>query len=65
MSYGDGAVMGVPAHDERDFAFALKYGIPIKQVIQIEGEVFNNAEWAEWYGDKERACVSPVVRLMA
>ena len=33
MSYGDGAVMGVPAHDERDFAFALKYGIAIKQVI--------------------------------
>jgi leucyl-tRNA synthetase len=35
MSYGDGAVMGVPAHDERDFAFALKYGIEIKQVIGV------------------------------
>jgi leucyl-tRNA synthetase len=33
MSYGDGAVMGVPAHDERDFEFAHKYGIPIKPVI--------------------------------
>lgn len=33
MSYGDGAVMAVPAHDERDFAFANKYGLPIKQVM--------------------------------
>lgn len=33
MSYGDGAVMGVPAHDERDFAFAQKYGIEIRPVI--------------------------------
>ena len=34
MSYGEGAVMGVPAHDERDYAFALKYGLPIKCVIR-------------------------------
>jgi leucyl-tRNA synthetase len=33
ISYGDGAVMGVPAHDERDFAFAHKYGLAIKPVI--------------------------------
>jgi leucyl-tRNA synthetase len=33
MGYGEGAVMGVPGHDERDFAFAKKYGLPIKQVI--------------------------------
>ncbi|WP_410211584.1 leucine--tRNA ligase [Aquirhabdus sp.] len=34
MSYGSGAVMAVPAHDERDFEFAQKYNLPIKQVIQ-------------------------------
>ena len=34
MGYGDGAVMGVPAHDERDFAFAKKYSIAIKQVVE-------------------------------
>ena len=54
MSYGDGAVMGVPAHDERDFAFARKYGIAIKQVIAVEGETFSTDAWAEWYGDKQR-----------
>ncbi|RJO60469.1 MAG: leucine--tRNA ligase [Dehalococcoidia bacterium] len=33
LSYGTGAVMGVPAHDERDFTFATRYGLPIKVVI--------------------------------
>lgn len=36
-SYGTGAVMGVPAHDERDFAFATRYGLPIKTVIAPPG----------------------------
>jgi leucyl-tRNA synthetase len=55
MSYGDGAVMGVPAHDERDFAFALKYELPIKQVIALKGEspMFNPTHWADWYAQKE------------
>ena len=55
MSYGDGAVMGVPAHDERDFAFAKKYGIAIRQVIAVEGETFSTEAWADSYGDKQRA----------
>lgn len=54
MGYGDGAVMGVPAHDERDFAFALKYGIEIKQVVLVDGETFNYHAWQDWYGDKQR-----------
>jgi len=61
MSYGDGAVMGVPAHDERDFAFALKYHLPIKQVIALTGEspMFNPTQWDAWYAQKEQAqCIN-------
>ena len=59
MGYGDGAVMAVPAHDERDFAFAGKYGLPIRQVIAVEGEMFSLAGWQEWYADKERGvCIN-------
>ncbi|XAH23450.1 leucine--tRNA ligase [Xylophilus sp. GW821-FHT01B05] len=54
MSYGDGAVMGVPAHDERDFAFALQYGIEIKQVVLVDGEHYDYHRWQDWYGDKQR-----------
>jgi leucyl-tRNA synthetase len=41
MSYGTGAIMAVPAHDERDFAFARRYGLPIIPVIQPEGGELN------------------------
>src|SRR5207342_2851985 len=59
MAYGDGAVMGVPAHDERDFAFAKKYGLPIQQVIGVLGETFSLEGWQEWYADKARGiCVN-------
>jgi leucyl-tRNA synthetase len=54
MSYGDGAVMGVPAHDERDFAFAKKYGIAILQVVHVDGEHYDYDRWQDWYGDKQR-----------
>ena len=61
MSYGDGAVMGVPGHDERDFAFALQYQLPIKDVIARKdlsiGEPFDAKRWQEWYADKEKTLV--------
>jgi leucyl-tRNA synthetase len=59
MSYGDGAVMGVPAHDERDFAFALKYGLRIEQVVAVQGQSFDATRWHEWYADKHSGrCVN-------
>jgi len=53
MSYGDGAVMGVPAHDERDFAFALKYQLPILPVVAVKGQTFDDQVWQDWYADKQ------------
>ncbi|HET6829142.1 MAG TPA: leucine--tRNA ligase, partial [Ramlibacter sp.] len=53
MGYGDGAVMGVPGHDERDFAFALKYGLPIVQVVHVDGQHYDYKKWHDWYADKE------------
>jgi leucyl-tRNA synthetase len=59
MGYGEGAVMAVPAHDERDFHFAKQYGLPIKQVIAVGEEKFSTAAWVEWYEDKEHGrCVN-------
>lgn len=53
MTYGEGAVMGVPAHDERDFSFAKRYGIEIRQAVNLDGvPEFTTDHWQEWYGDK-------------
>jgi leucyl-tRNA synthetase len=57
MTYGEGAVMGVPAHDERDFAFAKKYGLPIRQVIDVPGKPYSTDAWEPWYAEYGR-CVN-------
>jgi leucyl-tRNA synthetase len=51
MTYGEGAVMGVPGHDERDFAFAKKYGLPITPVIDVAGKTYSTDSWQDWYTD--------------
>jgi leucyl-tRNA synthetase len=51
MEYGTGAVMGVPAHDQRDFMFARTYGIPVKVVIQPEGQDLSGETMGEAYVD--------------
>ena len=57
MSYGDGAVMGVPAHDERDFEFAKKYHLHIKPVIEVAGHEYSTHQWAPWYAEHGR-CIN-------
>ncbi len=60
IGYGTGAVMAVPGHDERDFAFARKYGLPIKQVVAhrkdpqaTQGDLaYDIAHWKDWYASK-------------
>ena len=54
MGYGDGAVMGVPGHDERDFAFAKKYDLEILQVVHVDGEPhYTYDHWQDWYALKD------------
>ena len=56
MDYGSGAVMAVPAHDERDFAFANIYQLTITQVIkstQDDDPAFDAQQWHDWYARKE------------
>ena len=49
MDYGTGAVMAVPTHDQRDFEFAARYGLPLRVVIQPEGETIEPAMMTEAY----------------
>ncbi|MBD8756135.1 leucine--tRNA ligase [Pseudomonas coleopterorum] len=51
MHYGDGAVMAVPAHDERDFEFALKYDLPIKPVVRTSAGDLTPAPWVAAYNE--------------
>ncbi|WP_095109600.1 leucine--tRNA ligase [Pseudomonas sp. Irchel 3E20] len=51
MHYGDGAVMAVPAHDERDFEFATKYALPIKPVVRTSAGDESPAPWQDAYGE--------------
>ncbi len=54
MGYGTGAIMAVPAHDQRDFEFARKYTLPIRVVIQPEGETLNADTMTEAYPHEGR-----------
>ncbi|HEY8331352.1 MAG TPA: leucine--tRNA ligase [Pseudomonas sp.] len=51
MNYGEGAVMAVPAHDERDFEFAHKYALPIKTVIRTSAGDQTPAPWQDAYAE--------------
>ncbi|HYQ38438.1 MAG TPA: leucine--tRNA ligase, partial [Pseudomonas sp.] len=51
MNYGEGAVMAVPAHDERDFEFAHKYALPVKTVIRTAAGDATPAPWQDAYGE--------------
>ncbi|WP_027308547.1 leucine--tRNA ligase [Caloramator sp. ALD01] len=58
LDYGTGAVMAVPAHDERDFDFAKKYNLPIKVVINPEGENLNPNTMTNAYTEDGIMCNS-------
>jgi leucyl-tRNA synthetase len=58
MGYGTGAIMSVPAHDQRDFEFARKYGLEVRVVIQPEGERLDGATLTAAYDGEGRVANS-------
>lgn len=59
VGYGTGAIMAVPAHDGRDFAFARHFGLEVRQVVAAVGETASDvSEWTEAYEAKEGVAVN-------
>ncbi|WP_029215479.1 leucine--tRNA ligase [Kallotenue papyrolyticum] len=66
MSYGTGAIMGVPGHDQRDFEFARAYNLPIVVVVQPEGQTLDPATMSEaWPGEGTMVNSGPLNGLPA
>lgn len=57
--YGTGAIMAVPAHDSRDFAFARTFGLPIPQVVVLPGqEASDTSTWTDSFDSKEGTMIN-------